>query len=445
MITPLSFIFQSIPEAMVLTAFFLALIGYNMKDYVLKIVLSGIILASITVVLWKSELPFYARLIVQLPLFWLIFYGFFKYQFQKIMLAGTISFGILMILETISIELALIIFNKTIQDVLASDFLRSVTPSIGYLIMLSTAWFMNKYGYSLFKKSVVTLPNSSETKKVNLYIIILVFQIILVLIYNMSFVNGLFGQHELLFHMITFTMIAISIFLLFFVQNILSLTTKTAELEVHNEHLKNTNDLLITFQGQRHDFLNHIQVIYSYAKLGKHDLLVNYVNNIFFEVNELSKLKVPNNDTLSALLQTKSVILEANNIELKVNITGDISKTAIRPIELIKIVGNLIDNAKDAIHNHSAVTESQKKHEIILSIIEENDYIILSVMNTGSYIPEDTFNQIFETGFTTREKHTGIGLSIVQQILKKYNGKISVENVQSDGVIFNVRIPIIKS
>ncbi|MDX5327161.1 MAG: GHKL domain-containing protein [Bacteroidota bacterium] len=92
------------------------------------------------------------------------------------------------------------------------------------------------------------------------------------------------------------------------------------------------------------------------------------------------------------------------------------------PGELNQVWTNLIDNAIDAMENRPGV----------LSIHSEmaGNFIKVTISDTGSGIPEEVRYRIFEPFFTTKEmgKGTGLGLDIVNKIMKQHNGDIQVHS-----------------
>ncbi|OEF98234.1 hypothetical protein BHF68_00685 [Desulfuribacillus alkaliarsenatis] len=441
MITPISFVFQSVPEAIVFAIFFVALMGMRVKDNLIKATLAGVLLASSTVVFWAVELPFLVRFFLQLPVFWIILYLIFRAPFNKVMITGTIAFGLLIIAETISLELALLIFGITHADVMQSDFLKITVVSGGYVVLLIISWVMNKKRWSLFKQQEqIEMYTTKDVRKINTYLMVLVLQVLLIVSINLSYVTGFFQFSNLAFHIVTFVLIIVTGFLLFFAHNIITISAKAGELEAHKEYLKNVNDLFVTIRGQRHDFLNHLQVIHSYAKMGKTEKVQAYANSLFAEVKEISKITIPNNATLSALLQTKNVLMESDGIELDINVKSSFQNTALKDIELVKLVGNLLDNAREAIIENDVVKEQRK---IILKIFDDADYTHLVVNNLRPTLTEEQIQKMLVSGYTTKANHTGIGLSIVQQIVERYSGIMNVTSSETDGTVIAIAMPIV--
>lgn len=112
-----------------------------------------------------------------------------------------------------------------------------------------------------------------------------------------------------------------------------------------------------------------------------------------------------------------------------------IGKAKIDSVQITQVLFNLLINALQA---------SPKKS--ILKIIIENNTknLLISIEDQGSGIPEDIKPRIFEPFFTTKniQDGCGLGLSIVQEIIKNHKGKIIVKNNFPTGTIFKIKLPL---
>ncbi len=78
---------------------------------------------------------------------------------------------------------------------------------------------------------------------------------------------------------------------------------------------------------------------------------------------------------------------------------------------------------------------------------KEGEYLQISIKDTGCGMNKETMARIFEPFFTTKKKGegTGMGLSVVQGIIKKLNGAISVESEPGKGSVFHVMLPTVEA
>ena len=66
----------------------------------------------------------------------------------------------------------------------------------------------------------------------------------------------------------------------------------------------------------------------------------------------------------------------------------------------------------------------------------------VSVADTGGGIPQEQINRIFDPFFTTKKKGTGLGLMIVQRIVRAHGGRIELESQVGRGTVFRVWLPL---
>ena len=103
--------------------------------------------------------------------------------------------------------------------------------------------------------------------------------------------------------------------------------------------------------------------------------------------------------------------------------------------DLVTIIGNLLDNAMDSMNQN---TELPK--ELSVGIFTNPHAMIISVDDTGTGISPENQKLIFENRFSTKGNSRGTGLFVVNNLIKKYNGTISVESEQDAGTSFIVTL-----
>jgi signal transduction histidine kinase len=72
----------------------------------------------------------------------------------------------------------------------------------------------------------------------------------------------------------------------------------------------------------------------------------------------------------------------------------------------------------------------------------DSEVVWVSVADTGGGIPSEKLNRIFEPFYTTKKKGTGLGLMIVQRIVRAHGGNIEIESQVGRGTTFRVRLPL---
>lgn len=117
--------------------------------------------------------------------------------------------------------------------------------------------------------------------------------------------------------------------------------------------------------------------------------------------------------------------------------------------QLTQVLMNLVVNARDAIEGSGAIAISTDEVFIDESYCMKHPeakpghYVVLSVRDTGTGIPEDLRNKVFDPFFTTKEKGkgTGLGLSVTYAIVASHDGWISLYSEEGKGTEFKVYLP----
>ena len=97
-------------------------------------------------------------------------------------------------------------------------------------------------------------------------------------------------------------------------------------------------------------------------------------------------------------------------------------------------MNNIIKNAIQACSNSA-------NPQINLQLHKQDQSIILSIQDNGRGISADEKEKIFTPHFTTKSKGSGIGLSIVKQIIENHGGQISFVSSPDSGTIFKIVLP----
>lgn len=200
--------------------------------------------------------------------------------------------------------------------------------------------------------------------------------------------------------------------------------------------LRETNDqmdaLNLKLREQRHDFLNHIQVVYSLLEMGEAEEAADYLERVYEELKTVSKVLRTKVTAFNALLQVKNAACEERGIHLALDVQSTLEDLPVPPWEICRIIGNLMDNAMDAL-------EGQADGRIALRVREELRGFTFSISNNGPAIPEALREAIFEPGVSTRGEGRGMGLSIVRKTLQEFGGAIRLED--GANTTFTVTLP----
>lgn len=193
-------------------------------------------------------------------------------------------------------------------------------------------------------------------------------------------------------------------------------------LEHQGASYENVKELNTTLRAQRHDFLNHIQVLYTLMELGEHEETKEYLDNLYEDVGRISSRIKTKSVAVNALLQAKGNEAQKRGINLGLQITTRFDQFSMPDWEVCRVIANVIDNAFDA-------TEAVAEPKVSVALTERLKSYELLVTNECMPIHVPNKEVLFEAGYTTKkeEEGHGMGLFIIKQLMDKYHGHIDFD------------------
>ena len=186
--------------------------------------------------------------------------------------------------------------------------------------------------------------------------------------------------------------------------------------------------------------LEHVQndeVVRGYLMEIKHGL--KRMANIVKSLLACSRNDVPDAVKVNFESSVEHAIttLQSEIYQKEVAITKEIDKDIppVYDLGLERIIGNLLKNALDSMDRGGRIRIKAKHH---------GDVLTFDITDTGKGIPEENKRKIFEPFFTTKDidKGCGLGLTIVGEIIKSYEGNIDVDSKAGEGTTFSVSLPL---
>ena len=212
------------------------------------------------------------------------------------------------------------------------------------------------------------------------------------------------------------------------------------EFLAFTEDFEGTKFLVDSMRANNHDFTNKLHVILGLIQIGQYDKAVSYIQNISIIQRETIS-KVMNsieNPSFAALIVGKIARSSECNVKFILNEGSRLKNEDISiPSEaLVTITGNLIDNALDSMNKDT----SKNEKELSLGIYTRPGELLIIVKDTGTGIPEEIKEKIFENGFSTKGSGRGIGLYHTKQLVSSLGGTITVESQVGTGTCFMVNL-----
>ena len=245
-------------------------------------------------------------------------------------------------------------------------------------------------------------------------------------------------------------------------------TTENKSLEVQVAQGQKMQAIGQLAGGVAHDFNNVLTAIIGFsdlllAKQRPTDPAFADIMNIKQNANRAANLvrqllAFSRRQTLRPeLLSLTDVISDLGNllgrllgekVELKVVHGRDIGMVKVDVNQFEQVIINLAVNARDAMPNGGTLTVRTSNASISAQQSGElsmppGEYVLCEVEDTGTGIPKDIFDKIWEPFFSTKDvgKGTGLGLSTVYGIIKQTGGFIFCDSVVGQGTVFRIYLP----
>lgn len=218
---------------------------------------------------------------------------------------------------------------------------------------------------------------------------------------------------------------------------------KKSVVEEMANQLTGFKNYATALRAQTHEFMNKMHVIMGLIDMKAYDELKNYTQEIAYNrQSEVSYIVTRLKDiTLSGFILGK--ISRSRELDIDFSLTdeselhGDLDVPSVH--DLVLIVGNLIENAFDALKNFDG------ERIVNLSILDFDKEIVIVVEDSGPGMSEETIKKIYRRGFSTKgDSGHGFGLFLAKQSVDSLNGTISVESSLGEGTVFTVRLPVKK-
>ena len=219
---------------------------------------------------------------------------------------------------------------------------------------------------------------------------------------------------------------------------VVTLRDRTEHIGLLRE-LDSVRNLTDALRAQQHEYSNRMHTLYGLLELRRYEEASEYLGEISAVDADLAETLHDHtaNPTMTALLIAKVSIARERGVNLSINAEVPMNDFAIDQNALITIVGNLLDNAIDA-----ATGTKDAQVEISVTSLGQNKKLI-RVHDSGRGLPEPNPEIIFEDGYSTKPPrsggHRGIGLAIVQRLVKQADGDITF--FSQNGATFIVELP----
>jgi CheY-like chemotaxis protein len=140
------------------------------------------------------------------------------------------------------------------------------------------------------------------------------------------------------------------------------------------------------------------------------------------------------------------------HVEFVMNLDEGLKYILGSEVHLGKTVMNLISNAAEAMSKSGMVTVNTENRYLERPLkgydtVDEGEYAVLSITDTGIGISQEDLKRIFEPFFSKKvmgRSGTGLGMTVVWSTVKDHQGYINVESIEGKGTCFSLYFPITK-
>ncbi|MCL2063706.1 MAG: ATP-binding protein [Candidatus Cloacimonetes bacterium] len=177
--------------------------------------------------------------------------------------------------------------------------------------------------------------------------------------------------------------------------------------------------------------------------------LVDYFKENFLCISGNTIVEKKNTQSNSS----DSIVSEVKNIKFELEIDNQDTLVYLDIQLFQQIILNLLKNACEAIVAKGKITIKTKSNmfDPIHSILEDDEkdelirlfsFIEISISDTGSGIPEDVIQKVFNPFFTTKNEGNGLGLAICKKIIQLHKGDIQIKSQLGKGTTFMINLPL---
>ena len=145
------------------------------------------------------------------------------------------------------------------------------------------------------------------------------------------------------------------------------------------------------------------------------------------ELNELDLLGL-----VEDVLRVQEAELSNRKLEVKVEVSDDLPTILGDRDQIKQAFFNLIKNAMEAMQSSGSLR--------ILARCDD-DYVYLQFVDNGSGISEEDLSKVFQAYYTTKEEGHGLGMMIVERIMREHGGQINIESRKGAGTAITLLFP----
>jgi len=240
--------------------------------------------------------------------------------------------------------------------------------------------------------------------------------------------------------------------------------TEQRLLEKEMQRLERLEAIGVLAGGIAHDFNNLLM-----GMLGNVNLIKNQLdpeNRAYKYIEELERVVIQAKSLTQQLLtfskggspvrkptnlkdliqKTTHFVLSGSNIETEFDIPDELPPANVDEAQIAQVISNIVINARQAMPAGGKLVIKAEEVNVLdqqIPSLKPGHYIKLIIQDTGIGIPKEHINRIFDPYFTTKQKGSGLGLTVVYSIIKNHEGYITVDSELGKGTTFEIYLPAV--
>lgn len=207
------------------------------------------------------------------------------------------------------------------------------------------------------------------------------------------------------------------------------------EMKQLAQQLTGVNHFIDSLRANNHEFMNKLHVILGLLQIGAIKDAENYITDLSNRqatiINTITE-RIENR-RIAALLLGK--ISRGNELNIKVKLLPNSYLPShskfLSTDSLVTIIGNLIENAMDAINCEKQ--DDQEQEEISILIFEDDNNLIISVDDTGVGMSDEVIEKVKKERFSTKGSGRGTGMTLIRNIVENSEGEIIIDSKKDVG------------
>ena len=218
------------------------------------------------------------------------------------------------------------------------------------------------------------------------------------------------------------------------------------ELEALLRQLDSVEGLTTALRAQEHEFSNRLHVLSVLLELGEVEEATRYSHQLQVDthlVGEEVRSRI-GSPVVTALLIAKTTVAAERDVVVRLDPASRLTTRAVDEIPIVTVLGNLIDNAVDAVADDATSTASHPRGVVTVSLGCQGAEVRMSVRDTGPGIAPERLGDVFLDGFSTKEPRRGmrrgVGLALVHRLVTREGGTITATS--PGGAQFDVTLPL---